>query len=90
MDLLPEMSTEDLDQGDLQRRDLAVHENTGQIQLHLSKRSFCRRSSSSEAEFTPLEDDNLTKKPRDVFRLLNHSRSNRIEDTYRGSLADTT
>lgn len=29
------MSTEDLDERNLQRRNLAVHENTRQIQLHL-------------------------------------------------------
>ena len=32
---LPQMSSEDLDQRDLQRRDFAVHENTGQVELHL-------------------------------------------------------
>lgn len=29
------LTSEDLNQGDLERRDLAVHENTGQIKLHL-------------------------------------------------------
>ena len=33
--LLPQMCTEDLDQGDLQRWDLAVHEDTSQVKLHL-------------------------------------------------------
>jgi len=32
---LPQVSTEDLDQGDLQCGDLAVHEDSRQIQLHL-------------------------------------------------------
>lgn len=35
VNLLPEMSPEDLNQGDLEGWDLAVHEDTGQIQLHL-------------------------------------------------------
>src|SRR5690606_25920932 len=35
VDLLPQMCTEDLDEGDLQRGNLAVQEDTGQIQLHL-------------------------------------------------------
>ena len=35
VDLLPQMRTEDLDETDLQRRDLAVHEDARQIQLHL-------------------------------------------------------
>ena len=35
VNLLPQMSSEDLDEGDLEGRDLAVHENTSQIQLHL-------------------------------------------------------
>ena len=35
MDFLPKMATEDLDQADLQGGDLAMHENTSQIQLHL-------------------------------------------------------
>ena len=35
VDLLPQMRAEDLDQRDLQRRNLAVHENARQIQLYL-------------------------------------------------------
>ena len=35
VDLLPQVRAEDLDQANLQRRDLAVHEDAGQIQLHL-------------------------------------------------------
>lgn len=35
VNLLPEMCTEDLNQGDLQSRDFAVHENACEIQLHL-------------------------------------------------------
>lgn len=35
MDLLPQVSAEDLDERDLQCGDLAVHEDTCQIQLHL-------------------------------------------------------
>lgn len=35
MNLLPQMSPEDLNEGDLQRRDLAVHEDSSQIELHL-------------------------------------------------------
>mmetsp|Transcript_25456 Transcript_25456/g.58663 ORF Transcript_25456/g.58663 Transcript_25456/m.58663 type:complete len:336 (+) Transcript_25456:2317-3324(+) len=35
MDLLPQVRPEDLDQGDLEGWDLAVHEDTRQIQLHL-------------------------------------------------------
>ena len=33
--LLPQVSTEDLNQTDLERGDLAVHEDTGQIELDL-------------------------------------------------------
>ena len=33
--LLPQMCTEDLDQGDLQCWELAVHEDTSQVKLHL-------------------------------------------------------
>ena len=35
VDLLPEMGTEDLDQGNLECRDLAMHEDAGQVELHL-------------------------------------------------------
>jgi hypothetical protein len=35
MNLLPQVRSEDLDQTDLQGRDLAVHEHTGQIKLDL-------------------------------------------------------
>mmetsp|Transcript_2955 Transcript_2955/g.8790 ORF Transcript_2955/g.8790 Transcript_2955/m.8790 type:complete len:598 (+) Transcript_2955:730-2523(+) len=35
VDLLPEMGPEDLDERDLERRDLSVHEDTGEIQLDL-------------------------------------------------------
>ena len=35
MNLLPQVSTEDLDQGNLQCWDLAMHENASQIKLHL-------------------------------------------------------
>lgn len=35
MDLLPQVGTEDLDEGDLQSGDLAVHEDPGQVQLNL-------------------------------------------------------
>lgn len=33
--LLPQVGPEDLDEGDLQRGDLAVHEDARQVQLHL-------------------------------------------------------
>lgn len=35
MNLLPQVSSEDLNEGDLQRWDFAVHEDSGQIELHL-------------------------------------------------------
>lgn len=35
MDLLPQVSPEDLNEGDLQRWDLAVHEDSCQVKLHL-------------------------------------------------------
>lgn len=35
MDLLPQVSSEDLDEGDLQGGDLAMHEDARQVQLHL-------------------------------------------------------
>ena len=35
VDLLPQVSPEDLDEGDLQSGDLAVHEDASQIKLHL-------------------------------------------------------
>lgn len=35
MDLLPQMGSEDLNEGDLKCGDLAMHENACQIQLHL-------------------------------------------------------
>ena len=35
VDLLPQVSPEDLNEGDLQRGDLAVHEDAGQVKLHL-------------------------------------------------------
>lgn len=35
MDLLPQMGTEDLDEGDLEGRNFAVQEYTGQIELDL-------------------------------------------------------
>lgn len=44
VDLLPQVSAEDLDEGDLERRDLAVHEDARQVQLHLhntNRKSSC-------------------------------------------------
>ena len=35
VDLLPQVGPEDLDERDLQGRNLAVHEDAGQVQLHL-------------------------------------------------------
>ena len=35
VDLLPQMGAEDLDEGDLERRDFAVHEDARQVQLDL-------------------------------------------------------
>ena len=35
VDLLPQVGPEDLDERDLQGRDLAVHEDAGEVQLHL-------------------------------------------------------
>mmetsp|Transcript_4532 Transcript_4532/g.13244 ORF Transcript_4532/g.13244 Transcript_4532/m.13244 type:complete len:1314 (+) Transcript_4532:2393-6334(+) len=35
VDLLPEVSPEDLDEGDLEGGDLAVHEDAGEVELHL-------------------------------------------------------
>ena len=35
VDLLPQVRAEDLDEGDLQGRDLTVHEDAGEVQLHL-------------------------------------------------------
>ena len=35
VDFLPQVSTENLDEGDLQSRNLAVHEDSSQVQLHL-------------------------------------------------------
>ena len=35
VDLLPEMSSENLDEGDLEGGNLAVHEDARQVQLHL-------------------------------------------------------
>ena len=35
VDLLPEMRAEDLDEGDLERGNLAVHEDAGEVELHL-------------------------------------------------------
>ena len=35
VDLLPQVSSEDLDQRDLQSRNLAMHEDPSQIELHL-------------------------------------------------------
>jgi len=35
MDLLPQMGAEDLDQGDLECRDFAMKEDTGEIELYL-------------------------------------------------------
>lgn len=35
VDLLPEMGPEDLDERDLEGRDLAVHEDACEVQLHL-------------------------------------------------------
>ena len=35
MNLLPQVSTEDLDEGDLEGGDLAMHEYSRQVKLHL-------------------------------------------------------
>ena len=35
VDLLPEMGAEDLDEGDLESGDLAVHEDAGEVELDL-------------------------------------------------------
>ena len=52
VNLLPQMGSEDLDERDLQRRDLTVHEDPGQIELHLEthvhlKQSSVKRKTSS-------------------------------------------
>lgn len=36
VDLLPQVGTEDLDERDLEGGDLSVHEDAGQVQLHLT------------------------------------------------------
>lgn len=37
VDLLPQMGTEDLDQRDLEGRNLSMHEDAGQVKLHLER-----------------------------------------------------
>lgn len=48
MDLLPQVSSENLDEGNLQRGDLAMHEDPCQIQLHLEPNIHLQRKSSCE------------------------------------------
>lgn len=44
MDLLPQVSPEDLDEGDFQGGDLSVHEDSGQIQLDLETHVHLERT----------------------------------------------
>lgn len=46
VDLLPQVSSENLDQGNLQRGDFAMHEDPCQIQLHLEPNIHLQRKSS--------------------------------------------
>lgn len=48
VDLLPQVSSENLDEGNLQRGDLAMHEDPCQIQLHLEPNIHLQRKSSCE------------------------------------------
>lgn len=48
VDLLPQVSSENLDEGNLQRGDFAVHEDPCQIQLHLEANIHLQRKSSYE------------------------------------------
>lgn len=48
MDLLPQVSSENLDEGNLQRGDFAMHEDPCQIQLHLEANIHLQRKSSCE------------------------------------------
>lgn len=46
MDLLPQVSSENLNERNLQRGDLAMHKNTCQIQLHLKPNIHLQRKNS--------------------------------------------
>lgn len=48
MDLLPQVSSENLDERNLQRGDLAVHKDARQIQLHLKPNVHLQRKRSCE------------------------------------------
>lgn len=50
MDLLPQVSSEDLDERDLQCGDLAMHEDPGQVQLHLKAHVHLTREREGETE----------------------------------------
>lgn len=48
MDLLPQVSSENLNERNLQRGYLAVHEDACQIQLHLKPNIYLQKKSSCE------------------------------------------
>ena len=50
VDLLPEMGPEYLDEGDLEGRDLAVHEYPSQVKLHLETHIHLQRERESVRE----------------------------------------
>lgn len=57
MDLLPQVGAEDLDEGDLERGDLAVHEDARQVQLHL-----CTKQKKKKKWFNKTTADNQAPK----------------------------
>lgn len=46
MNLLPQVSSEDLDQRDLEGRDFTVHEDSSQVQLHLETHIYLKTQKS--------------------------------------------
>lgn len=63
MDLLPQVSAEDLDERDLQRGDLAMHEDPGQVQLHLKAHVHLTREREGETETLVLKTQLRRQKP---------------------------
>lgn len=50
MNLLPQVSSEDLNQGDLESGDFAMHEDSSEIQLHLETHVYLKNKTGENEQ----------------------------------------
>lgn len=72
MNLLPQVSPEDLNEGDLQCWDLAVHEDSSQIKLHLETDVHLktRETNLGCRQFFPLQNFNISQERGHMYRMF--------------------